>query len=133
MKSKGNLKGHCLCERTQFEISPPFNFIGHCHCESCRRQTASGFTTFVSVPDGKWSWLGEVPSEYVSSPGRRRYFCPTCGAPAAYQDDGQPGETHFYLALLDDPNALTPNENYHSDEMLAWIQLLELPNPTEAP
>lgn len=29
-------------------------------------------------------------------------------------------ELHFYAALLSDPNAVTPTEQYHSDESLAW-------------
>lgn len=115
------LSGHCLCGATRFEISPPFNFTGHCHCESCRRQTASPFTTFVGVPDGQWRWLGETPSHFSSTPGVKRFFCPGCGAPAAFQADWYPGEVHFYVALLDDPEAVTPANVFHRGEEISWV------------
>ena len=119
--TQATLSGHCLCGRTRFEIDPPFLFIGHCHCDSCRRQTASAFTTFIGLAEGHWRWTGAAPSVYESSPGVRRYFCPGCGAPSAYQNDrDSPGETHVYAALLDDPGAVTPDVSFHREEHLPW-------------
>lgn len=113
-------RGHCLCGSVKFEYEGPENFRGHCHCDSCRRQTASPFTTFMGVPDGAWRWIGAKPSFYESSPGRKRFFCPSCGAPAAYTDAGQPGEIHFYAALLDDPQDFEPTIHFHWEERLHW-------------
>jgi hypothetical protein len=60
--------GRCLCGGIRFEYGSENGnaelFAGHCHCESCRRQTASPFTTFVGVANGTWRWTG----------GRRRCF-----------------------------------------------------------
>ena len=113
-------RGHCLCGAVKFEYEGPENFRGHCHCDSCRRQTASPFTTFMGVPYGKWRWTGVEPSVYVSSPGKKRFFCPTCGAPAAFTDTGQPGEIHFYAALLDDPQDFEATHQFHWEERLHW-------------
>ncbi|WP_138468078.1 GFA family protein [Poseidonocella sp. HB161398] len=115
------LTGHCLCNRTRFELDPPFLFVGHCHCESCRRQTASAFTTFIGVEQGQWRWTGAPPVRYESGPGRTRWFCAGCGAPAAYANEvDSPGEMHFYAALLDDPEAVVPEMNFHPEEHLSW-------------
>lgn len=112
--------GHCLCGGIRFEYSGPELFKGHCHCDSCRRQTASAFTTFMGVPDGAWSWTGETPKIYESTAGQRRYFCGTCGAPVAYTSTRWQGEIHFYAALLDTPQDFEPAEHYHWEERLHW-------------
>ncbi len=114
-------RGHCLCGAVTFAYDGPENWVAHCHCESCRRQTASPFTTFMGVPNGAWAWTGVTPSIYASSPGVKRYFCPTCGAPMAFEADRFPDEIHFYVSLLDDPSVLTPRGHVHWDERVAWV------------
>ena len=117
--------GHCLCGAVSFAFEGEANWCSHCHCESCRRQTASAFTTFLGVPDGAWKWTGEVPKVFVSSPGVRRMFCGTCGAPVAYAAERYPGETHFYVALLDDTSDLSPESHVHWEERVDWVELAD--------
>ena len=112
--------GHCLCGAIGFAYDSVELFKGTCHCESCRRQTASPFTTFMGVANGTWRWTGETPKTYESSPGQIRYFCGTCGAPVAYSSARWPDEIHFYAALLDDAHTFVPNEHYHWEERLEW-------------
>ncbi len=112
--------GHCLCGAPAFEYRGAVLFAGHCHCDSCRRQTASPFTTFVGVRNGAWAWTGAAPSVFESSPGQKRYFCTTCGAPVAYTSARWPDEIHFYAALLKDPQTFKPTEHYHWEERLHW-------------
>lgn len=114
-------RGHCLCGAVTFEYQGEENWRTHCHCESCRRQTASPFTTFMGVPNGAWRWTGAEPATYVSSPGVRRRFCPTCGAPVAYQADRFPDEIHFYASLLDEPADFAPQAHVHFSERLPWV------------
>ena len=115
--------GHCLCGSVAFSYDGPENWVAHCHCESCRRQTASAFTTFMGVPNGAWRWNGVTPLVYASSPGVRRYFCPTCGAPVAYAADRYPDEIHFYASLLEDPSVLAPTGHVHWDERVPWLSI----------
>ncbi|MDT8854546.1 GFA family protein [Paracoccaceae bacterium Fryx2] len=97
----------------------------HCHCESCRRATASGFTSFLGVADGAWRWTGAKPATHGSSPGVWRDFCGTCGTPMAYRATRFPGEMHFYAATLDHPEAFAPTQHVHSAEALPWIALAD--------
>ena len=113
--------GRCLCGAIRFAYDGPENWRAHCHCESCRRQTASPFTTFMGVPDGHWRWTGADPAVYVSSPGVRRSFCATCGSPVAFQAEAFPGEIHFYASLLDDHTDFRPQAHVHWDERVAWV------------
>ena len=112
--------GHCLCGATAYEYRGDVLFARHCHCDSCRRQTASPFTTFLGVRNGAWAWTGAAPSVFESSPGQKRYFCTTCGAPVAYTSARWPDEIHFYAALLKDPQTFKPTEHYHWEERLHW-------------
>ncbi len=121
----GGKTGRCLCGGVRFAYEGPEAWRAHCHCESCRRQTASPFTTFMGVPDGAWRWTSERPAVYVSSPGVRRYFCAVCGTPVAYEAERFEGEIHFYASLLDDHSGFTPEGHVHWDERVPWIDLAD--------
>ena len=115
--------GRCLCAAVTFRGTAAPLWQVHCHCESCRRATASPFTSFFGIADGQWQWTGATPATYASSPGTYRDFCPRCGTPMAYHADRFPGETHFYAATLDRPETYEPQAHVHTDEMLPWLHL----------
>lgn len=116
-------RGHCLCGAVRFEFDSAPLWQAHCHCESCRRNCAAPFTSFLGVADGSWRWIAAAPGIYISSPGVERMFCATCGTPMAYRSVDFPGETHFYAATLDDPTDYTPQEHVHWDEHLPWLSI----------
>ena len=116
-------QGHCLCTAVSFSYDGDENWKGHCHCESCRRQTASPFTTFMGVPNGSWRWTGDKPKRYESSPGVSRYFCAICGSPVAFAAERHPDEIHFYASLLDSNEDFLPELHYHWDERVKWVTL----------
>ena len=116
-------KGRCLCGRVRFEFQGPENWRGHCHCESCRRSTSSPLTTWLGVPRAGFAFTGELPKIYVSSPGVRRSFCGTCGAPMAYENERFPDEIHLYAASLDNPEDFEPDFHVHYAERLSWLHL----------
>lgn len=115
------LKGHCLCRTTSFEMTGPHIWVGHCHCDSCRRGTGAPLVTFIGHPNDYWHWTGKPPKTYESSPGNFRHFCTICGSSVAYSSTRYPDEIHFHAVLLEDPSQLTPREIYHSDERLPWM------------
>ena len=116
-------KGHCLCGEVSFEYDGPEFWRGHCHCESCRRNTSSPFTTWLGVLKTAARFTGRQPSVYRSSPGVRRLFCANCGTPMAFESDKYPEEIHFYAASLADPRGFAPQFHVHVAEKLPWIEL----------
>jgi hypothetical protein len=116
-------KGRCLCGAVSYEYEGPENWVGHCHCESCRRNTSSSFTTFMGVPRDAVRMTGAAPAAYRSSAGVRRLFCPTCGAPVAYDADKYPDEIHLYVAALEDARGLEPAFHVFAGEKAPWITL----------
>ena len=115
--------GHCLCGAVTYRCTAAPLWQAHCHCESCRRATASPFTSYFGMKDGDWAWTGAPPATFNSSAGTWRDFCPTCGTQMAYRSDKFPGECHFFAATLDHPESFTPRIHVHTDEMLPWVQL----------
>lgn len=114
--------GRCLFGAILFAYEGDENWRAHCHCESCRRQTASPFTTFMGVPNGACRWTGMEPSVYESSPGVRRMFYSTCGAPPAYEADRYPDEIHFYASLLDDHSGFELKGHVHWEKRVNWVE-----------
>jgi N-acetylglutamate synthase-like GNAT family acetyltransferase len=117
--------GRCLCGDVRFSFEGPPNWQAHCHCESCRRNCAAPFTSYLGVSHGRWSWIASVPAVYSSSPGVRRHFCPRCGTPMAFEGAPWPHEIHFYAATLDDPSAYRPGLHVNWNEHLPWIKLAD--------
>lgn len=117
------ITGRCLCGVLRYRIDSAPLWQAHCHCDSCRRATSSPFTSYFGIRDGTFTWEGEAPATYSSSPGTWRDFCPHCGSPMSYRSDKFPGETHFFAASLDDPTAYDPQVHVHTDELLPWVHL----------
>lgn len=118
-------KGRCMCGRVAFECRGPVNWCGHCHCASCRRNTSSPFTTWFGVPTVSCRFTGGEPSAYSSSPGVRRLFCSSCGTPIAFESARWPDEIHFYAAILENPEDVTPQFHVHVAEKLPWIKIAD--------
>jgi hypothetical protein len=114
--------GHCLCKAVRFRATGEPKWVAHCHCESCRRQTASPFTTYAGYHVAAVTFAGEL-ARYASSPGVARSFCPRCGTPMAFAGDRWPDEIHLFLATFDDPESLTPRAHVNVAEQLSWIHL----------
>lgn len=117
------ITGRCLCGAIRFRVDAAPLWQAHCHCESCRRATSSGFTSFFGVADGQWTWTGAAPAVFASSPGVERSFCADCGSQMAYRSGDFPGEMHFYAGTLDDPDGYQPTLHVHTDEQLRWVHL----------
>lgn len=118
---KPPITGRCLCGAITFRADAKPLWQEHCHCESCRRATASGFTSYFAIADGQWCWTGAEPALYRSSPGVERRFCPVCGTPMAYRSVQMAGQIHFFAATLDHPETYRPTAHDLSAERLPWI------------
>lgn len=118
-------RGRCLCGLVRFEYEGRERWRAHCHGESCRRATASPFTTFPGFPDGRWRWTGAEPASFESSPGVRRRFCPRCGTPMAHHGPTRTHETGFCAATLADSRDFAPEAHVHWAEHLPWIRLAD--------
>ena len=115
------LSGHCYCGAVKFEVSGEPDWIGHCHCESCRRQSGSVMTTFAGFREDQVIFTGAMPNRYSSNDGVTRSFCGQCGSPVAYQSSDQAG-IHLHLGLFDDLELLVPKDHSFLNEKPSWLR-----------
>lgn len=116
------LTGHCYCGAVSFEISGESDWVGHCHCESCRRASGSVMTTFAGFDENQVIFSGTPPSRYITKDGVTRSFCSHCGSPVAYQGENQPGRIHLQLGLFDDIEALPADDHSFLNEKISWLK-----------
>lgn len=94
--------GGCLCGAVRFSASGDPIGGNHCHCGMCRKDSGSGVSTFVSFPASAVSWNG-TPTDYESSPGTFRGFCPKCGSSITWRNGSDDNFVDFRLGTFDDP------------------------------
>jgi hypothetical protein len=123
--SETKLSGHCYCGAVRFAVSGESDWIGHCHCESCRRQTGSVMTTFAGFRPHQVIYTGAIPNRYRIGDGVTRSFCGQCGSPVAYESDDRPDEIHLQLGLFDDLEPLAPSDHSFIDEKPTWLHVDE--------
>lgn len=119
--SENKLSGHCYCGAVKFEISGESDWVGHCHCESCRRHTGSVMTTFAGFRLDQVSFTGATPGSFTTADGVTRRFCGNCGSPVSYEYTGRPQEIHLQLGLFDDLEALVPQDHSFLEEKPGWL------------
>lgn len=78
-------------------------------------------TTLIAQQNGHWTLTGLRPKVYEKGSGQEYGFCPSCGSQIYYRTKDFPRETHFYAALLEDPNAVTPTEQHKEGDAIRWL------------
>ena len=119
--SNGKLSGHCYCGAVSFDIDGDCDWVGHCHCESCRRASGSVMTTFAEFKKEQVIFTGDAPQQYSSGDGVTRGFCGKCGSPVFYDNVGDPGLINIQLGLFDDINQLPAQDHSFRNEKANWL------------
>jgi len=117
--SKG--AGGCLCGRIRFRASGEPKWTAWCHCESCRRHTGAPGAAYAGFERTRVRFEAE-PARFVSTPGVRRGFCPTCGSTLTYEGDRWPTEIHVHVGAFDDPNRFQPKGQVFTEERVEWFR-----------
>jgi hypothetical protein len=116
--------GHCLCGATRYaHDADAVKWQGLCHCADCRRATGAPVVGWFGIDDDRWTWTGQEPGRYASSPGTERTFCTTCGTPLTFASHRWPAETHFLAATLDDPTDYHPTFHVYTHAALPWARI----------
>ena len=116
------LSGHCYCGAVKFEILGDSDWVGHCHCESCRRHSGSAMTTFAGFKQDQVIYTGAMPNRYSPGNGVTRSFCGQCGSPIAYENADTPDDIHLQLGLFDDLESLVPQDHSFLEEKVSWLR-----------
>ena len=120
------LTGSCLCGAVRYEIEGGISPMGHCHCRTCRKTHGAPFSTTARVPVAALTWRSgeEGLRAFESSPGKRRYFCGTCGSHVVARRDGQ-DEWILRLGCLDGDPGHRPRGHIWTSERATWYEIPE--------
>lgn len=117
--------GGCACGAIRYAVSGEPFWVGHCHCESCRKHTGAPVVTFVGFKKTQVDFTKGERRIHGSSPGVGRSFCATCGTPLTWEGESNlPGRgeiVEFYISTFDDPEAFTPTNHSWYDDRIAWF------------
>ena len=116
------MKGSCLCGALAYEVDSLDMPIVHCHCRTCRKAHAAPFASTAGVMREHFRWLqGEDRlASYESSPGKFRYFCPSCGSHLMAERVGQP-HVIVRIATLDDDPLIVPVAHIWTGHDVPWL------------
>ena len=120
--SCSNLSGHCYCGAVKFEASGEPIWVGHCHCESCRRASGSVMTSFATYLLDKVVFTGAMPTRFPTDDSVVRSFCGQCGSPVAYESTEKENEIDLHLGLFDDLEQIKPRNHTFYAEKVSWLQ-----------
>ncbi len=120
--SCSNLSGHCYCGAVKFEASGEPIWVGHCHCESCRRASGSVMTSFATYLLDKVVFTGAMPTRFPTDDGVVRSFCGQCGSPVAYESTEKENQIDLHLGLFDDLEQIKPRNHTFYAEKVSWLQ-----------
>src|SRR5271155_3370806 len=84
------LTGRCMCGAVRYAIAEKPLASGLCHCDRCRPQSGSAFSTIIFVHRSAVTIDGETAVfEDIGSSGLKvlRRYCPRCGSPLTTEPD----------------------------------------------
>jgi len=134
MSTEPIARGSCHCGRARFEITGPISGFLHCHCATCRKinGTTHGSSAVVAAEHFHvTSDTGDLAA-YESSPGKRRYFCASCGAHIYAAKDWAPDIVLLRMGTLDTPFDIRPERHIWVSHKPDWYDILDdLPQDAE--
>lgn len=118
------IKGSCLCNKFQYEISGTPGDITHCHCTTCRKAHGAAFSSVSAVNINNFKSISgnDVLKSFESSPGKWRYFCANCGSHIYAHRETQ---EHYILRLgtLDDDPISRPVNHIWTSLKAPWYEI----------
>jgi hypothetical protein len=86
----------------------------------CRQSTGGAYVTWATVPKSSFTWTGDAPAEFHSSPHGTRYFCPACGAQLALFVEASPTTIDVTVATFTNPEQYPPVRDIWFKRKLPW-------------
>lgn len=116
------LHGSCLCKAVRYEADALASPIGHCHCQTCRKASASAYTSTARVARSAFRFVSgeDNLTAYESTPGKLRRHCSVCGTEVLAEWIDQP---HIILrvATLDDDPGTRPAVHIWTSHDAPWL------------
>lgn len=118
------LSGACGCGTVRYKITGPIRVVVNCHCNSCRKNNGTPYSTYcvvaqedLNIVDGQKS-----VTTYAPSSGGKKRVCSKCGSPLYNAHDRYPGMYMIYYGSLSENANIIPNFNIYCENKLPWVE-----------
>ena len=118
------LSGGCMCGAVRYTISEPPIVAGLCHCNRCRPQSGSAFSTIVIIRGSMFQLKGETAVfDDIGSSGRRvlRRYCPRCGSPLTTESEVAPHVMFVKAGSIDSNEWFSPVMELFTTRRRPWV------------
>lgn len=117
------MESRCKCGAVTIGVSTEEHNSINCHCNMCRENYGSAFTTWISVSASKVNIPSDAPiSEYRVSENSSSYFCSKCGT-KIYAKDRRYSEIVAFLAgTVFGAKLKEPSGDYFYSDKAPWYK-----------
>jgi hypothetical protein len=118
------LSGGCMCGAVRYKISGRPIVAALCHCDRCRPQSGSAFSTIIIIKRSTFELKGETAVfEDIGSSGFRvaRRYCPRCGSPLTTESDVAPEATFVKVGGIDSNEWFHPTMELFVTQRRPWV------------
>ena len=120
-----NETGACFCGAIAAELyGEPF-WVCYDHDDDCRRALGSPLAVWVGYRPSQFRLTRGTPKSFSKTKGVVRTFCPECGAPVGYTDEGLPDELYVAIGFLDHPERFKPQAHAYWRMKLPWVEFAD--------
>lgn len=124
------ISGGCLCGSVRYESVAEPAMVAVCHCLTCQKNTGSGFSVNLAMPQNSVAIKGDSLATYEDRGGASgkvfyRTFCSRCGSPISGSGDAYPGLLFIKAGTLDDPSWVKPSVHIWCAEKQPWVIIEE--------
>ncbi|MDL2406844.1 GFA family protein [Rhizobium calliandrae] len=113
-----------MCGAVRYKIESPPLGTGLCHCDRCRPQSGSAFSTVMYVPrrsltvEGKTAYFADIGTSGLPV---KRVFCPECGSPLFTDMDLTPEIMFVKVGTTDDNQWFFPSIEMFVVRRRSWL------------
>jgi hypothetical protein len=123
-KMPNSLVGGCMCGAVRYKISEAPVATGLCHCNRCRPQSGSAFSTIIIIKRSSFTIEGETTVfDDVGSSGQyvARRACTRCGSPLTTEADVTPDLMFVKAGGIDDNEWFHPMIELFVGRRRPWV------------
>lgn len=117
-----------MCGAVRYEISKRPVAMGLCHCDRCRPQSGSAFSTVIFVEPSSLTIQGETAVfSDVGTSGLyvARRYCPSCGSPLTTESTALPDLWFVKAGTLDNNDWFRPTMELFVTKRRPWVTAVE--------
>jgi len=119
------MTGGCMCGAARYKISEKPIVSGLCHCDRCRPQSGSAFSTIIIIKRSAFSLEGETNVfEDTGASGQRvgRRSCARCGSPLTTEADVAPDVMFVKAGTIDNNGWFQPAMELFAPKRRPWVK-----------